>query len=292
MEFTVKEYQLPANISFNYEELKAGILEKTQMYKTLVYGGDQIKDAKKDRSELNKLKKEFNDERIRMEKEYMAPFNLFKGQVNEIVLIIDEAVKAIDTQVKEYEEKCKADKLEEIKAYFAEKTATPELPALPAEALNFNMFYDAKWLNSSVTMKAVKTEIDDKLVKFYANMDTLANLPEYGFEAQQMYISTHDFGKAVSEANRLAEMAKRKAEAEAREQERKQAEEKAKEEIVMPEAEKNADVPHVENSESCENFIPTFAKAQWEVLKVNVTEGEKAKLTQFLEAQGIQYKFM
>ena len=291
MEFTVKEYQLPANISFNYEELKAEITNKTQMYQTLVYTADQIKDAKKDRSELNKLKKEFNDERIRMEKEYMEPFNAFKKQVNEIISIIDDSVKAIDTQVKEYEEKCKADKLEEIKAYFAEKTATPEFP-LPAGALNFDMFFDTKWLNSSVTMKAVKTEIDDKLAKFYANIDTLANLPEYGFEAQQMYISTHDFGKAINEANRLAEMAKRKAEAEAREQERKQAEEKAKEEIVMPEAEKNADVPHVEDSESCENFIPTFAKPQWEVLKVNVTEGEKAKVSQFLEAQGIQYKFM
>jgi hypothetical protein len=285
MEFTVKEYQLPANISFNYEELKADILIKTKFYQGLVYTADQIKDAKKDRSELNKLKKEFNDERIRMEKEYMEPFNVFKKQVNEIISIIDDSVKAIDTQVKEYEEKCKADKLEEIKAYFAEKTATPEFP-MPAEALNFNMFFDARWLNSSVTMKAVKTEIDDKLVKFYANMDTLANLPEYGFEAQQMYIATHDFGKAVNEANRLAEMAKRKAEAEAREQERKQAEEAKKSEPIV------ADVPHVENSESCENFIPTFAKAQWEVLKVNVTEGEKAKLTQYLESQGIQYKFM
>ena len=254
------------------------------MYQTLVYTADQIKDAKKDRSELNKLKKEFNDERIRMEKEYMEPFNVFKKQVNEIISIIDDSVKAIDTQVKEYEEKCKADKLAEIKVYFEEKAQNP--------ALDFDMFFEAKWLNSSVTMKAVKTEIDDKIIKFNANMDTLANLPEYGFEAQQMYISTHDFGKAVNEANRLAEMAKRKAEAEAREQERKQAEEKAKEEIVMPEAEKNADVPHVEDSESCENFIPTFAKPQWEVLKVNVTEGEKAKLTQYLESQGIQYKFM
>lgn len=286
MEFTVKEYQIPANISFNYEELKAGILEKTQMYKTLVYTDDQIKDAKKDRSELNKLKKEFNDERIRMEKEYMEPFNVFKKQVNEIISIIDDSVKAIDTQVKEYEEKCRADKLEEIKAYFAEKTATPELPAMPAEALNFNMFYDAKWLNSSVTMKAVKTEIDDKLVKFYANMDTLANLPEYGFEAQQMYISTHDFGKAVNEANRLAEMAKRKAEAEAREQERKQAEEARKSEPIV------ADVPPVENSESCENFIPTFEKPQWRVLKINVTEAEEEKVKQLFESNGIQYKFM
>jgi hypothetical protein len=190
--------------------------------------------------------------------------------------------------VKEYEEKCKADKLEEIKAYFAEKAQGQEL--------NFEMFFEAKWLNSSVTMKAVKAEIDDKLVKFYANMDTLANLPEYGFEAQQMYISTHDFGKAVNEANRLAEMAKRKAEAEAKAHFVECGVTGSIKTEVIKEAPKSepivADVPHVENSESCENFIPTFAKAKWEVLKVNVTEGEKAKLAQYLETQGIQYKFM
>ena len=123
MEFKVNEYQLPAELTFNYEELKQGLTEKVEMYKTLVYSEEQIKEAKADRASLNKLKSALNDERIRLEKEYMKPFNDFKSKVAEIIKIIDEPIAMIDTQVKGYEEKKKAEKLEavmvgELKKYF------------------------------------------------------------------------------------------------------------------------------------------------------------------------------
>ncbi|WNV59438.1 DUF1351 domain-containing protein [Oscillospiraceae bacterium NTUH-002-81] len=73
MELRVEEYQLPQKISFNFEELKAELQEKTQHYETMVYTDDQIKEAKADRANLNRLKKALNDERIRREKEYLAP---------------------------------------------------------------------------------------------------------------------------------------------------------------------------------------------------------------------------
>lgn len=74
MELKVNEYQLPEQILFNYEELKAELTEKVQHYETLVYTDDQIKEAKADRATLNKLKKALSDERIRREREYMQPF--------------------------------------------------------------------------------------------------------------------------------------------------------------------------------------------------------------------------
>ena len=68
MELKMNEYQLPEQILFNYEELKAELTEKVQHYETLVYTDDQIKEAKADRAALNKLKKALSDERIRREK--------------------------------------------------------------------------------------------------------------------------------------------------------------------------------------------------------------------------------
>lgn len=92
MELKMNDYQLPEKISFNFDELKQELTEKVSMYETLVYTDDQIKEAKADKAQLNKLKKALNDERIRLEKEYMQPFNSFKSQVNEIVSIIDKPV--------------------------------------------------------------------------------------------------------------------------------------------------------------------------------------------------------
>ena len=81
MELKVNEYQLPEQILFNYEELKAELTEKVQHYETLVYTDDQIKEAKADRATLNKLKKALSDERIRREREYMQPFNSIHRRV-------------------------------------------------------------------------------------------------------------------------------------------------------------------------------------------------------------------
>ena len=93
MELKVKEYKLPEPIQFNFDELKTQIAEKTEQYTKLVYTDDNIKAAKEDRADLNRLKKALNDERIRRQKEYLAPFDAFKKQIDEIIGIIDKPVQ-------------------------------------------------------------------------------------------------------------------------------------------------------------------------------------------------------
>lgn len=219
MELKVNEVAVPEQITFNYEELKQELAEKVSMYETLVYTDDQIKQAKADKANLNKLKKALNDERIRREREYTQPFNDFKQKINEIIGIIDKPVAVIDKQVKEYEEKQKAEKMEAIKEYW-DNCDVPE-------GLSFEKTFDNKWLNASTSMKSIQDVINEAVAKFKNEMVILADLPEYSFEAQQTYISTLDIGKALNEAHRLSDMAKKKAEMEA-EQARRKAEEEAR----------------------------------------------------------------
>ena len=110
MDIKVLDFQLPAEIDFNFEELKSGVLEKTQAFKNMVYSEDDIKAAKADRAELNRIKKSLNDKRLSCQKVYMAPFDVFKGKVDEIISIIDTAVKNVDEQVKAFEDKAKEEK--------------------------------------------------------------------------------------------------------------------------------------------------------------------------------------
>lgn len=227
MELKMNEYQLPEQILFNYEELKAELTEKVQHYETLVYTDEQIKEAKADRAALNKLKKALNDERIRREKEYMQPFNEFKSKINEIVAIIDKPVAVIDKQIREYEDKRQQEKLEEIKKLWSEM----EVP----DGLTLDKVFNDRMLNTSFNMKHVKQCFIDAIDRFNRDMAVLVNLTEYSFEAQQVYISTLDLSKAMNEANRLSRLAKQKAEYEA-EQERLKAEEaKRAAQVVVPE---------------------------------------------------------
>lgn len=236
MELRVNEVTIPEKISFNYEELKAELTEKVAFYETLVYTDDQVKDAKADRATLNKLKKTLNDERIRREKEYMQPFNEFKAQVNEIIGIIDKPIAVIDKQVKEFEDQKKAKKQKDIEELFA--------------GMGFQSFvtlekiWDPKWLNASTSMKSIEEQMRSRMYQIGDDVLTLHNLPEFGFEATEVYKQTLDINKAIKEAQRMAEIAKAKAEAEAKkkaaeearkaEEERKAKEIKEEQTVIAP----------------------------------------------------------
>ena len=207
MELKVNEVQLPEVIKFNYDELKAELTEKVKKYETLVYTDDQMKEAKADKASLNKLKKALNDERIRREKEYMQPFDEFKDKINEIISIIDKPIAMIDTQIKEADEKRKADKRVEIGAFW-ETTTHPDWLTLPR-------LFDERWLNATYSMKQIQTEIEAWLRRVDEELATLANLSDFSYEATEEYKRTLDINKAIAEGKRLADIQKRKAEAEA-----------------------------------------------------------------------------
>lgn len=206
MELRVEEVQLPQEIKFNYDQLKKELSEKVEIYSNLVYTDDQIKSAKADRADLNRLKKALNDERIRREKEYMQPFNAFKAQINEIIGIIDKPVAMIDKQIKEYEEQQKKDKRSKIEEYFNS--------ANPPEWLPLGLFFEVRWLNASVSMKTIQAEIDARIESVNSDIATLSELPEFAFEAIETYKATLDLGKSIAEGHRLSETQKRKAEQE------------------------------------------------------------------------------
>lgn len=207
MELKVNAVAIPEAITFNYEELKTELLQKVSVYETMIYGEDQIKEAKADRANLNRLKKALNDERIKREKEYMQPFNQFKAQINEIISIIDKPVAVIDKQVKEYEEQQKAEKMDQIDAFFCKQWNSRNLPC----ALEIDNIMDHKWLNSSVSMKSIQEAIIVKLDQIEKDIAVIRSLPSYAFEAEQQYLVSWDLAKAVSEAHRLQELAEKKA---------------------------------------------------------------------------------
>ncbi len=200
MELVVKELQKPQPIEFNYEDLKAELTERVAEYKTVVYTEDTIKQAKQDRSNLNRLDKALNDERIRLEKEYMAPFADFKAKVTELCGIVKEASRCIDKQVKEYEELQKEEKTKEIYQVINDGIRT-EYPWL-----DLSQIWNAKWLNVSYSMKQIRTDLEEWQKRIAADLGILSRLPEYAFEAQDTYKRTLKIEDAMWEADHLKQM--------------------------------------------------------------------------------------
>jgi hypothetical protein len=260
---------------------------------------EQIQDAKKDRTNLNKLQTVLNDERKRMEKEYLAPFDVFKAQVNEIISIIEKPKAVIDKQVKAYEEKQKQEKKAKIEAYWYEILQADKVP----EAVKFEQIFNEKWLNASVSMKSIQGEIDARLEQIANDMATLRNLPEFGFEAMEVYKSTLDLNRALNEGRRLSEIAKAKAaheaemKARAEEQARLEAEaKKVLDEVKIAEDMNSPEEPAMGGViKKPVEYVPEQGEVimplkQWVRFQACMTTSEALELKKFFDERNIDFR--
>lgn len=207
-------------IQWNQEEVKSWVAARVQDYKTIAYTADQAKDMKRDRADLNKLKAAFEDERKRLKKVCMEPYNRFEQQVKEITALIDEPIQLIDSQLSEIEERRKQLKQKEIEELF--------------ETIGFQDFItlerimDPKWLNATVSLNKIEEQMKNLLFRVGTEVSTINSLPKFSFEALENYKKTLDLNMAIAEGQRLADIQKRKQQYE--EEQKRIAEEKARQE--------------------------------------------------------------
>lgn len=193
-----------STISFNYEELKAEIMEKAQEYACAVYSADNIAEAKADRAKLNKLKTALNEERLKREKEFMLPFTDFKGKVNELIKIIEEPIKAIDTQVKAFEENERLDKKGDCIEVFA---------GIPhPEWLDYEQIENPKWYNKTTSLATVKAEITERVSQIESDLRILNDVSADALTSVEYYKRTLNLQDALAEGKRAVEIAKKREE--------------------------------------------------------------------------------
>lgn len=194
-------------IEWNHEELKQELAAQTARYNAMVYTEDQIKDAKSDRANLNKLYKAIDTARKEMKKRCLAPYEEFEAQCKELLQIVSEPMSLIDNQLAEYEEKRKAEKMDKVREIWA---AIEEKP----EELQLERFFEEKMLNASTSLASIKNDLSHAVEVYKTNIEMLSGIEEYGFEAIEVYKATGDIKKALDRAKEMADIARRKAETE------------------------------------------------------------------------------
>lgn len=227
-----------SEIQWNYEEVKAWVASRVEEYKNIAYTEDAVKDMKQDRAELNKAKTAIENERKRIKKLCMEPYERFERQVKEVTGLIDEPIGLIDGQLKEIEEKRRQQKQKDIEELF--------------ETIGFQDFIvlerimDPKWLNATVSLGKIEEQMKNILFKVGTEVATISSLPEFSFEALEIYKKTLDLNQAIAEGQRLAEIQKKKQQYE--EEQKRIAAEKARQE-----AEQKMAVKHVVGTMAVEN---------------------------------------
>ncbi len=154
MELKTEDIKALEPVKFNYEELKKELTEKVENYKNLVYTEENINMAKKDRANLNKLKKAISDEKIRVKNTLLAPYADFESKCKELIKIVDTSVENVDRQVKAFEDEEKRAKREEIQKYFNEHVGRFK------DVIIFENVFEDRWLNKTTAMKTVQADIE------------------------------------------------------------------------------------------------------------------------------------
>lgn len=254
-------------ITWNHEDIKREISERVKHYTNLLYTDEQIKLAKTDRANLRKFVDALETKRKEIKKQCLAPYESFEKQMKEIVAIVNEPILMIDGQVKRYEDRQKEEKLEEILEIYNDANFP--------DWVKPNQIIDEKWLNASVKPKTIQAEIEAKLNKITNDLDTLANLSEFSFEAIEMYKDTLDLNKAINEGKRLSELMKRKAEAEAT--------------ATISKTET------VETPKPVETAVPeatptALPEKQWVKFEALISKDDALILREFFKTNGIEYR--
>lgn len=210
------------HIEWNSEEIRKQVQMMMSAYTDVVYTEDTMKAAKDDRATLNKFKKVIEDRRKEVKKKCMEPYEQFEKEVKEITALIDKPIGMIDSQIKEYEEKQKAEKKSQIQAAYDESIGefVNDLP--------FERVFDTRYLNATFSLSKAMSEVIEKIEKFKTDIATIDSLDsKHKLNVRDVYVRTLDLSQAMAEDRRLREL-----------EERLEADRKAKEEAEQKAAAK------------------------------------------------------
>ena len=260
-ELKIKEMQELKPIEFNYEEIKQELLIQLQKYQNIIFEETDIQEAKKTRADLNRLKKQVNDKKIEVKKEFIKPYADFETKIKEIIAMIDKPCLEIDKQIKVFEEKQKEIKRNEIQEIYEKNIKDLK------EILSLQKIWNGKWLNSTYKIRDIELEILGTIDRVKTDLKVIEDMhSEFEIQLKDKYLSTLDLTSAMQEKSRL---------------------EKIKE-ITENKKEKETKQQEIKTENAFDNIIKnTKTKIK---LKLEVTKEQKIQLAKWLIQNKIPYE--
>lgn len=193
-----------ATIASNMDALEAHVKKVVADYNGATYdltSAQAIKDAKHDRSYLNGIKKEIDERRKAVKREYNKPLDAFERRCKQITAIIDESTDAIKAQLDEAEQTRKDALYSRLQQHY-EEFAGLLAPVVPYERL-----HEPQWLNKTFGEIKAQQALEAKVSDVARDWETLKAqqeaMPHYA-DAEREFFRTLDLGAALNAA-RLAD---------------------------------------------------------------------------------------
>lgn len=192
--------------AWDFEGIKEELAQALSVYKNMVYTDESIKSAKDDKAALAKVKKMIEDQRKAYKAKCLAPYDAIEPQVKEIVGMIEEQRVLIDDVVKDYTERQKREKEEEVKKYYDKKAFVLGDLAQPL----YSKLLDSKWLNASTSRAKYEEGIQEAINKAKSDLDAIRALNSPFVDTLiEKYMDTMSLDEAKAKHEELVMVASR-----------------------------------------------------------------------------------
>jgi len=218
----------PQVFEWNYEEIKAAAVAKAAEYKGVVYETADEAAMKKDKADLNRIINQIEDERKRIKKECMAPYDAFERQVKDVLLPLREAVAFVEKGLSDIEASYRQKKRDAMQALY------DEVYQDVASIIPFDKTVREEYYKKAYTDKKLEKTYRDVAEQVHADLQTIKGFEEkYHSAAIHAYMPSFSLADAQAEVFRLQALDKqleeRKRAEELRKQQLAEVREKAKE---------------------------------------------------------------
>jgi len=277
--------QKPGTITTNFEDIKEQLSAQMEIYNELEVTEDNKPERKKDVATLRKMQKAITAKKSEVRAACLAPYDKFSKQADVLNEIIQKPILLIDNQVKDFEEKQRLLKKQEIENYFTELIASyPEL----SDEIGIAEIYDNRWENISTTMKSVREDMAARLDKIQADVVLIKSMvSDKTEEALSLYWGDLDVTKAITMINHY-EAQKREIQARLERQkqlEREQELERERERVREEERKRIHEVERIREEER--------KKLQEEQIAKEIAEKEKLSAKQTMgDTDMVTYKII
>lgn len=280
-----------ATIASNFDALEAHVRKVVSEYDGAVYdltSAQAVKEAKHDRSYLNGIKKEIDERRKAVKREYSKPLDAFEKRCKRITAIIDESSDAIKAQLDEAEQARKDALYSRLQQHY-EEFAGLLVPVVPYERL-----HEDQWLNKTFGEIKAQQALEAKVSDVARDWETLKaqqeTMPHYA-DAEREFFRTLDLGAALNAARLADEEDRRIAElkaAMAPEPEPEPVSEPEPEPVEIPEPEPMPAPAPMPAPMPAPTPAPVAEPLEaWTVEVPSATRSQMERLASVLKAQGI-----
>lgn len=188
-------------IQWNHEELKAEVSAKMDEYKSIAYTEEDSKAMRADKATINKFIDAVEEERKKVKRFYLEPYEKFELQIKEVLSPSKEVVNLLDSQLSEVEKKYREEKTAVCRtAYENHMGDLKEI--IPFEKTTRDEFY-----KKAFTAKKIDQAYQDFYARVIEDMEALEELEErFRDKALLEYTKRFSLSDALKEGHRLQEL--------------------------------------------------------------------------------------